>query len=366
MASLIWHPIRRLLFGSPSAPSISFDPARDIPSLAGKVILITGGAGDLGKALAIEYARHGPAQIYIADLAQEDNGEAVIRSIRESASLPPEGDGGVLIRFIDIDLASFESVRKAAGRLMAEIGRLDILVNNAGVVLMRNEVSVDGYELTWAINFMGHALLIKLLLPTLLSTALQSESSDVRIIVVSSEGHAMVPRGGIAFDQLKTPCKDISYVHRYGQTKLALIHYAKSLSLLHPEITTVSVHPGRILTGLFRRLQKDSKLFKYTALITPLFTTSVENGVRNHLWASTAPTDSQSQAVKVPGGEEQDDGEDNKSKSPNLGVVVSGTYYEPVGVTGKESALAQDEALRLRLWEWVEGELAGQVTGTTG
>ncbi|KAM7217292.1 retinol dehydrogenase [Rhypophila decipiens] len=361
MASLIWHPIRRLLFGPPSAPSISFDPARDIPSLAGKVILITGGAGDLGKALAIEYARHGPAQIYIADLAQEDNGEAVIRSIRESASLPSEGGGGVLIKFIDIDLASFESVRKAASRLKAEIGRLDILVNNAGVVLMRNEVSVDGYELTWAINFMGHALLTKLLLPTLLSTASQPESSDVRIIVVSSEGHAMVPPGGIVFDQLKTPCKDISYVHRYGQTKLALIHYAKSLSLLHPGITTVSVHPGRILTGLFRRLQKDSKLFKYTALITPLFTTSVENGVRNHLWASTAPIH-QAKTVEAQAGEAATGNSDNKS--PNLGAVVSGTYYEPVGVTGKESALARDEALRVRLWEWVEGELDGQVTGT--
>ncbi|KAM7195575.1 retinol dehydrogenase [Naviculisporaceae sp. PSN 640] len=332
MAALIWHPIRRLLFGPPSAPSISFDPERDIPSLAGKVILITGGAGDLGKQLAITYARHGPARIYIADLPQEDHGEALIKSIRESASLAE--DGGVIIKFIDIDLASFESVRKAAARFKADVERLDLLILNAGVVLVKNELSESGYELTWAINFMGHALLTKLLLPTLLQTASQPES-DVRIIVVSSEGHAIVSRGGIAFDQLKTPCNDIMYVHRYGQSKLAAILQARSLALHHPSITTVSVHPGRILTGIFRRLQKDSKLFKYTALTTPLFCTSVENGVRNHLWASTAP----------------------------LGAVVSGTYYEPVGITGKDSALAKDEDLRVKLWEWVEKELESEVRG---
>jgi len=44
MAALIWHPIRRLLGGQQGAPSVEFDPARDVQSLAGKVILITGGA----------------------------------------------------------------------------------------------------------------------------------------------------------------------------------------------------------------------------------------------------------------------------------------------------------------------------------
>ncbi|KAK3331312.1 hypothetical protein B0H66DRAFT_95122 [Apodospora peruviana] len=325
MAALIWHPIRRLLFGLPGKPSISFDPARDIPSLADKVILITGGAGDLGKQLAIEYARHGPARIYIADLPCDDGGEAVIKEIRDGA--PGCGD---IVRFLAIDLSSLESVRKAAAEVTAAEDRLDILVLNAGVVLMKPDVTQDGYEMTWSINFLGHALLTKLLMPTLLQTAASTPEADVRVLAVSSEGHAMAPKGGIFFDKLKTGCSDLTYVQRYAQSKLAIIGYARELAARHPQIKVVSVHPGRILTGLFRRLQKDNLLFKYTAPITPFFCTTVENGVKNHLWVSTAPA----------------------------ADVVSGTYYEPVGITGKESALARDEKLSGRLWEWTEAELA--------
>lgn len=87
-------------------------------------------------------------------------------------------------------------------------------------------------------------------------------------------------------------------------------------------------------------------------MITPLFCTSVENGVKNHLWASTAP------AAKAGDDQEGDRGDKGDQ---SLGTVVSGTYYEPVGVTGKDSALARDEELRVKLWEWVEKELEGEV-----
>ena len=80
-------------------------------------------------------------------------------------------------------------------------------------------------------------------------------------------------------------------------------------------------------------MQKDSALFRYTAPITPLFCTTVENGIRNHLWASTVAK----------------------------GELVNGAYYEPVGVLGRESALARDEELAGKLGAWVEGELAGQI-----
>ena len=87
------------------------------------------------------------------------------------------------------------------------------------------------------------------------------------------------------------------------------------------------MHPGRILTGMATALKKESFLVRVTAPIAPFLCVSVSVGITNHLWAVTSPS------------------------------VVSGTYYEPVGIPGKESAVARDEGLSKRLWQWTDGEL---------
>jgi hypothetical protein len=74
-------------------------------------------------------------------------------------------------------------------------------------------------------------------------------------------------------------------------------------------------------------LWKESFLARSTKSIAPFFCVPVSVGIINHLWAVTSPK------------------------------VVSGTYYEPVGVPGKESALAKDTELSNRLWVWTENEL---------
>lgn len=74
-------------------------------------------------------------------------------------------------------------------------------------------------------------------------------------------------------------------------------------------------------------LQSESFLVRITKPIAPFFCVPVSVGILNHLWAATSPD------------------------------VVSGTYYEPVGVPGKESKLAKDEKLRRRLQDWTNEEL---------
>lgn len=76
-------------------------------------------------------------------------------------------------------------------------------------------------------------------------------------------------------------------------------------------------------------LQKEDLFVRLTKPIAPLFCVPVAIGVRNHLWAATNPG------------------------------VVSGKYYEPVGIPDKESVMAKDEDLSRRLWEWTERELDG-------
>lgn len=199
------------LFGSGNKGGAAFTPAKDIPSLAGKVLLITGAAGDLGRQTATELAKYGrPARIYVADLPRGDaEKKAVVERItREAYEQGKETDATVTpkteVYFIDLDLTSFESVRACAAEFVAKEERLDILFLNAGIIRVAKGTTKEGYEIHFGLNYLGHALLAKLLMPTLEKSA-QGDAKP-RVVVVSSEGHAMAPKGGIQFDKLKTEC----------------------------------------------------------------------------------------------------------------------------------------------------------------
>jgi NAD(P)-dependent dehydrogenase (short-subunit alcohol dehydrogenase family) len=121
-------------------------------------------------------------------------------------------------------------------------------MNNAGVCALSPGLTKEGYEIQFGINHVGHALLTKLLMPTLLKTA-EHPGSDVRIITMASRGHTVAPPAGIIFNDLKTAQETIgsngSWL-RYGQSKLANIHYAAELAAHYPQITSVSIDPGTI------------------------------------------------------------------------------------------------------------------------
>ncbi|KAL3459144.1 hypothetical protein BJX64DRAFT_207527 [Aspergillus heterothallicus] len=350
----IKHMLRVTLFGSANAAR-AFNPATDIPSLAGKTILITGAAGDLGRQTAIELIRHGrPKRVYIADLPRSDEEkDALIQrihleacaggdvSVSASASASLDVAGGVQgeqresrteIRFLELDLGSFESVRRCAESFLAREEYLDILILNAGVIRVAPGTTGEGFEVHFGVNYLGHALLGRLLAGVLVRTADRDGGSDVRVVVVSSEGYLFAPEGGVDFELVRTDCAGLSYSTRYGQSKVALLGLMKSLSTAYPGIKTVAIHPGRILTGMARSLQAESLLAWVTKPIAPLFCVDVSTGVRNHLWAATS------------------------------GDVVSGTYYEPVGVVGKlEGVIVEDEGFVGRLKEWTDEALKGVV-----
>lgn len=98
----------------------SFDPARDIPSLDGKVILITGGNIGIGKQSALDLSKHNPAQLWIAARNAKTGNETV----DEIKAATP----GAKVRFLEMDLASFESIKKAVKTFQESSPRLDILM----------------------------------------------------------------------------------------------------------------------------------------------------------------------------------------------------------------------------------------------
>ncbi len=103
---------------------VSFDPATHIPSLEGKIILITGANSGLGKQSSLELAKHNPAQIWMAARSPEKGNEA-IADVKQQVP-------GAAVTFLELDLSSFDSIKRAAETVIASSPRLDILMLNAG------------------------------------------------------------------------------------------------------------------------------------------------------------------------------------------------------------------------------------------
>ena len=302
--------------------SVPFKPERDIPSLDGKVVLVTGGNIGLGKQCVLEYARHNPAQIWLA-ARNLDKAKAAVDEIQQQLSKPAP------IKLLELDLSSLESVKKAASTVSAESDRLDILMLNAGIMAAPPGLTKDGYELQFGTNYIGHALLAKLLHPMLEKTA-TIPNADVRVIMLSSHGHMYAPKPeGIRFDTLKTNAEALGPYSRYGQSKLAMILWARQAAKLYTQFTVTSIHPGVVRTNLMNNATGSSMVIRVLGKVANKLVTPVDQGVRNQLWASVAKG------------------------------VESGEYYEPVGIGGTATEFGKDETLAKKVWEWTEQELKG-------
>src|SRR5262249_20169093 len=150
-----------------------FNPNKDVPDLSGKIIFITGGTSGLGKESLLALAKHDPGHLYFTGRNEKSAGIV----ISEIQSIAPN----VPTTFLKCDLADLSSLKPCAQKFLASESRLDILMCNAGIMAVPAGTTKDGYEIQFGTNHLGHAALIKLLLPTLLSTAEQPES-DVRIV----------------------------------------------------------------------------------------------------------------------------------------------------------------------------------------
>ncbi|KAK1579326.1 short chain dehydrogenase [Colletotrichum navitas] len=303
----------------------NFQPDTDIPDLAGKVILVTGGNSGLGLETVRQIAKHNPAHIYLAARSKE-KGEAAIAALRK------ENPDAAPISHLPLDLASFESVKAAAKQFAGASDRLDLLVNNAGIMNTPEGLTEDGYEMQFGTNHMGHALLTQLLLPTLKRTAAEKKA-DVRVVFLSSAAEGWAPRDTYQFARLKTTMPETATRFRYGISKVANVHYAAALAERAPEVRVVCVHPGIVDTNLSEPLLSNTNAV-LAALIwvgVKVVAVSAQKGALNQLWASFHPD------------------------------AETGAFYFPVGVAGKGTALSRDHEKREQLWKWTEDELRGHL-----
>lgn len=318
------------IFGGPA-----FDPEQ-IPDLSGKIIIITGANGGLGYESLLHLAPHHPSKIYLCARSRAKYDTAMKGIVAAVA------DAAGFVKYLELDLASFESVRTAAQTFLSESDRLDILMNNAGIMAQPAGLTKEGYEIQFGTNHLGHFLFTKELLSVLQSTAAKNPQSGVRIVNLSSEAHKFAPRSsGFVPEACITDMSEYNTWTRYGQTKLANILFTNQLVVRYPDITSVAVHPGSVATNLAEPFMEQHRYL--TMLLWPVLKrliTQASDGALNQTWASVAP---------VKGKAGVGDGA--------IMEIEQGQYYVPVGKLGSPNNFAKDQELSKKLWEWSEKEL---------
>ena len=211
--------------------------AAQIPSQAGKTMLITGANSGIGYQTALELARHG-AHVLLG-CRSASKGQAALERLKATIS-------GASAEMVLLDVASLASVRAFAENFLARGTGLDVLINNAGVMaLPTREMTEDGFERQFATNHLGHFALTGLLLPALKRVV------AARVVSVASLAHR---NGKVEWDNLQSE-RSYDPMGAYNNTKLENLLFAKELDrrvkAAASTLVSVAAHPGVAKTSVF-------------------------------------------------------------------------------------------------------------------
>ena len=198
----------------------------------GKVALITGATNGIGKETALGLARSG-AMVVIHG-RNPSKTEGVAREITQKT-------GNKNVDMIIGDLSSLSDVKKIAEEFQSKYNSLNILINNAGGLYMDEPVSRDGFEMTFAVNYLSHFLLTNLLLDLI------KNSGPSRIIHLSSSAHKMM--NGINIEKVYKPCAYGFLVYCAAKLCVTMFAYELADRLKGTNVTSNALHPGMVKTG---------------------------------------------------------------------------------------------------------------------
>jgi NAD(P)-dependent dehydrogenase (short-subunit alcohol dehydrogenase family) len=202
--------------------------------LNGRTVLVTGATSGIGYHTAQALAAMGAEVIIGARL--EARGRNAVERVRREV---PNAQVG----YLPGDLSSLAEIRRFADEFLERYPRLNVLVNNAGGYFMRRTYSVDGHEMTFALNHLSYFLLTNLLLERL------QQGAPARVVNVSSVAHR---DARIRFEDLSFARGYRFGYGAYAQSKLAnvLFTYELHRRLSGSGVTTNALHPGFVRTGL--------------------------------------------------------------------------------------------------------------------
>jgi NAD(P)-dependent dehydrogenase (short-subunit alcohol dehydrogenase family) len=263
-------------------------------SMVGKTCLVTGATAGIGQVTARELARLG-ARVVIVGRSKERCATTTEAIRRETGSLSVE--------FLVADLSSQAEVRRVAREFLERHDRLHVLVNNAGALFAQRQESVDGIEMTLALNHLAYFLLTGLLLDTL------KASAPARVVNVSSRAHEDI--SGLNFDDLQArmhartfwgygeskfssilftlfaPMRHPAFL-QYARTKLAnlLFTYELARRLEGTGVTVNALHPGFVAS---RFMAGNGALGWFMRRWAVLFAVSAEEGAKTSVYLATSP-----------------------------------------------------------------------------
>jgi NAD(P)-dependent dehydrogenase (short-subunit alcohol dehydrogenase family) len=287
--------------------------AADMPDQRGRLVLITGPTSGIGFEAASQLAGRGAEVVLLGrNAARGEAALARIRSRHRNAN----------VEFEIVDLASLASVRAFTDRFLSGGPVIDVLINNAGVMgIPRRRLTVDGFEVQFGTNHLGHFALTALLVPALL------RSVSPRVVTVASLAHR---RARINFDDLQSAAQYDPFV-AYRQSKLANLMFALELHrraiAANSRLKSIAVHPGLAMTGILGEASLVMRLMM--RMFGPLVTQSAARGALPTLHGATSPD------------------------------AVSGGYYGPAGpgemwgtpAPAQIAPQAADPAAAARLWQ---------------
>lgn len=233
--------------------------------MKGKFCIVTGANSGIGFESAKALAKMG-ARVGLLCRTQakcEDAKAAILQAVADAE-----------LDTFAADLSSQAEIRRVAQEIKQTYPKLDVLLNNAGIVENERKLSVDGIEMTFAVNHLAYFLLTNLLLEHLKAAA------PSRIVNVSSAAHF---GARMDFDDLQGE-KSYSGWRAYSQSKLANILFTIELArrLEGTGVTVNALHPGVIGTKLFRNLGIINTL-------AGIFLTSPEKGAETSVYLASSP-----------------------------------------------------------------------------
>lgn len=270
-----------------------------VPSMAGRVVLVTGSNTGIGKVTAVKLAAAG-AHLVLANRSEEKT-RGVLEEIRAS---------GGSAEFLSLDLADFDRVKRAADAFLASGRPLHVLVANAGLVRVKAKTK-QGFESTMGVNHLGHYLFVRLLLPAL------ERGAPARVVVVASRAHERMLARRFDFGWFH---EETGYAgwSNYQRSKLCNVLFSRELARrVDPgKICTYAVHPGPINTDIWRVVPWPLNLFT-RFLLTP------EEGARAQIACASDPAK----------------------------WGLTGRYWGDRAEPRTESRLGRDDQLARQLWE---------------
>lgn len=228
--------------------------------MQGKTVVITGASSGIGLETARGLAKLGAKIVMV--VRSEQRGEAAIAEIKKTV---PDAQ----LELALADLYSLAEVRKVAAELRAK--PIDVLINNAGLIHGKRELTVDGFEKTFALNHLA---------PFLLTYELR-DAIIGRVITVSSTGHRFAR---FDWDDLATMTHWKGQTFVYGASKLCNIWFAKEAAK-RLKATSNCLHPGGVASNFG---QSGGLLFQYGTKLAKPFLLTNEEGARTSVFLASS------------------------------------------------------------------------------